>query len=211
MIICVHSWKQSKFLLAISNKSGDRPAWRSQRNANTGWQNLVRCVAERPQHDIENTAALKWEMQWHRFKEINWVFNTDNFDSRQQFSLAQQFAMQNNFHPYQEEKFSIKGGEQSREGLICLDIVFYRAEFQVRHESNAEKGLKQCVRTWARSGGKRRLNPLTGEWPPAPSPHLWKIQSSSDQPTPPRFRALQLCTSPAPENVMACGALQQNY
>lgn len=34
-------------------------------------------------------------MQWHQFKEINWVFNTDNFDSRQQFSLAQQFAMQN--------------------------------------------------------------------------------------------------------------------
>lgn len=59
----------------------------------------LRYVAEGSQHDTENTAALKWEMQRHQFKEINWVFNTDNFDSRQHFSLAQQFAMQNKLLP----------------------------------------------------------------------------------------------------------------
>lgn len=33
------------------------------------------------------------------FKEINCIFSTDNFDSRQQFSLAQQFAMQSKLLP----------------------------------------------------------------------------------------------------------------
>lgn len=33
------------------------------------------------------------------FEEANCVFNTNNFDSRQQFSLAQQFAMQSKLLP----------------------------------------------------------------------------------------------------------------
>lgn len=78
-------------------------------------------------------------MQWHQFKEINWVFNTDNFDCRQQFSLAQQFTMQNKLRPpLLREEIQYQRGEQSWEGLICLGRVSYIAEFQVRHETVCE-------------------------------------------------------------------------
>lgn len=47
----------------------------------------------------ENTAAIHWKIQGYLFKEINCIFSTNNFDCRQQFSLAQQFAMQSKLLP----------------------------------------------------------------------------------------------------------------
>lgn len=77
-----------------------------------------------------------------QFKEINCVFNPDNFDSRQQFSLAQQFAMQSKLLLPRREIQNQRGKKQGWDGLICLDTVFYRAEFQVRRESHIAQGLK---------------------------------------------------------------------
>lgn len=171
-------------------------------------------MSERSQHGIENTAALKWEMQWHQFKEINWVFNTDNFDSRQQFSLAQQFAMQNKLlPPLPRREIQYQRGRAKLRRVDLLRHSFLQSWVSSKALRQYRTGLETVCENLGKEEGeeKRGFNPLSGEWPPTLSPHLWKIQSSSDQPTPPRFRALQLRISPSPENDMACGALQQDY
>jgi len=71
----------------------------------------------------ENTAATNFEMQWHQFKEINSVFNTDNFDSRQQFSLAQQFAMQSKLLLRLARTVILK--ERGRAKLGRVDLLRY--------------------------------------------------------------------------------------
>lgn len=62
-------------------------------------------------------------MQWHQFKEINCVFNTDNFDSRQQFSLAQQFAMQSKLLPLLPRTVIQK--QKGRAKLGRVDLLRY--------------------------------------------------------------------------------------